>query len=131
MWVLAQGSRGCGKRPRAAPFRGHTSYVTSCAYSPDGRRVLSGSRDRKVHVYSADAPTPVAVVYGAASFGCVSRSGRYLVAGDGLGNLWWLELSGHKPLTPLRHPATHAAKDRRAQLPRGAKVEIELTALVA
>ena len=28
------------------PFQGHTNYVFSVASSPDGRRIMSGSRDR-------------------------------------------------------------------------------------
>jgi WD40 repeat protein len=36
------------------PFKGHTSAVSSIAFSPDGTRIASGSFDRSMHVWSAD-----------------------------------------------------------------------------
>jgi WD40 repeat protein len=32
----------------AGPFQGHTSYVTSVAFSPDGTRIVSGSNDHTI-----------------------------------------------------------------------------------
>ena len=32
-------------------FRGHTGLVSSVAFSPDGRRLISGSRDHTVKVW--------------------------------------------------------------------------------
>jgi eukaryotic-like serine/threonine-protein kinase len=32
-------------------FRGHTGLVSSVAFSPDGRRLVSGSRDSTVKVW--------------------------------------------------------------------------------
>jgi WD40 repeat protein len=32
-------------------FRGHTGLVSSVAFSPDGKRLVSGSRDKTVKVW--------------------------------------------------------------------------------
>ncbi len=32
-------------------FRGHTGLVSSIAFSPDGRRLVSGSRDKTVKIW--------------------------------------------------------------------------------
>src|SRR5207244_413766 len=37
-----------------ATFRGHTHYVASVGWSPDGKRILSGSEDRTLKVCDAD-----------------------------------------------------------------------------
>jgi WD40 repeat protein len=39
----------------ARTFRGHTGLVGSVAFSPDGRRLVSGSRDTTVKVWDVSA----------------------------------------------------------------------------
>ncbi len=51
-----------GARPHAPEFWGHQDAVTSVAMHPDGRRVLTGSRDRTVRLWSLDQPGPVLVL---------------------------------------------------------------------
>ena len=37
-----------------AVLEGHTSYVTSVAYSPDGKHIVSGSLDKTVRVWDSN-----------------------------------------------------------------------------
>jgi WD40 repeat protein len=39
-------------RKEVASLAGHTSYVFSVAYSPDGQHIVSGSDDKLVTVWS-------------------------------------------------------------------------------
>jgi WD40 repeat protein len=37
-------------------FRGHTGLVASLAFSPDSRRLVSGSRDKTVKLWDVSEP---------------------------------------------------------------------------
>ena len=41
---------------------GHSNWVTSVAYSPDGRHIVSGSNDRTVKIWDAQSGEEVRVV---------------------------------------------------------------------
>lgn len=47
-----------------AVLAGHTSYVYSLAFSPDGRRLASGSWDRSVRLWEVDTQQPIATFAG-------------------------------------------------------------------
>ena len=57
---------------------------------PDGR-VVSGSDDQTVRMWDVDAGT-CCMVFGFAAFEAVASSRGLLVAGDGFGNVWFVDL---------------------------------------
>jgi WD40 repeat protein len=45
-------------------LKGHRGDVTSVAFTPDGRHVLSGSRDKLVKIWDAETGTEVSRIAG-------------------------------------------------------------------
>jgi WD40 repeat protein len=41
------------------PLEGHTGYVLSVAYSPDGRHIISGSYDKTIRIWNAETGSAV------------------------------------------------------------------------
>ena len=83
LWEVATG------RPLHT-LRGHGEVVTALAFSPDGRRLVSGSRDRTVKLWDVEHGREVLTLYGhyeevnAAAF---SPNGHLLVTGDNRGGI--------------------------------------------
>ncbi|KIK62111.1 hypothetical protein GYMLUDRAFT_242813, partial [Collybiopsis luxurians FD-317 M1] len=44
--------------PHGQPLQGHTSSVYSVAFSPDGKRIASGSEDHSVRIWNAETGEP-------------------------------------------------------------------------
>ena len=76
------------------PLKGHTDYVRSTAYSPDGRYIISGSDDRTIRIWDAKTGAAVghplksntystlsALFYSAHSV-AYSPDGRYIISGS-------------------------------------------------
>ena len=66
-----------------AERRGHSSDITACAFSPDGTRVVSASRDGTLMIWSARSETPLATLKGhrGVVLGCAySPTGQYILS---------------------------------------------------
>jgi len=51
-------------RCQVCTVKGHTDHVFAVAFSPDGKRVVSGSRDRLVKIWDAETGAQVRSVVG-------------------------------------------------------------------
>jgi WD40 repeat protein len=74
-------------------LRGHTGPVFSVAVTPDGARIVSGSRDRSVRVWDARTGTELAVLKGhiawISSVALTSDGARIVTgSGDGTARIW-------------------------------------------
>jgi WD40 repeat protein/tRNA A-37 threonylcarbamoyl transferase component Bud32 len=63
-WEHAYLSRMIAGQARLITFRGHTGYVYSVAFSPDGTRIVSGSRDKTLKVWDAQTGEEVLTLTG-------------------------------------------------------------------
>jgi WD40 repeat protein len=76
----------------ATLLAGHQGPVRAVAVLPDGR-VISGSWDKTLRVWDVASGQVLATVYGDASFCSVAVVSQHLVvAGDALGNVWFIDL---------------------------------------
>ncbi|MCI0541744.1 MAG: hypothetical protein L0Z50_41635 [Verrucomicrobiales bacterium] len=82
-----------GLRPFGKPLRGHSGYVPSIAFSPDGTRLVSGSSDHTLKLWDTAEGIELATLYGhrARVHGVIfSKDGRqiYSTGVDGDVRVW-------------------------------------------
>jgi WD40 repeat protein len=71
----------------SGPFEGHTSMVTSVAFSPDGKHIVSGSGDQTVQVWDAESGQVVSGPFEGHTDGVTSVAfspdGKHILSGSG------------------------------------------------
>jgi RNA polymerase sigma factor (sigma-70 family) len=88
-------------------LRGHTDFVRSIVFSPDGKNLISGGMDHTVRIWDLAKQKEVAVLRNGSHAHCVSISpdGETIAAaigGESLVRLWDAET--HKEIGILKHP---------------------------
>ena len=76
--------------PRAKIFAGHSDEVLSVAFSPDGKHVVSGSRDETIRVWNVESGTRVHLLnnrMGMALSIAFSPDGKHIVSGSWHGQI--------------------------------------------
>jgi WD40 repeat protein len=77
-------------------LQGHTNWVTAVALTPDGRHIVSGSRDYTLRVWDLkDGKELVTFAIDGNVTACaVAHDNRTIVAGDSFGRVHFLRLEG-------------------------------------
>ncbi|KAF7333241.1 WD40 repeat-like protein [Mycena sanguinolenta] len=88
------------------PLEGHTDWVNSVAFSPDGRHIVSGSDDKTIRIWNAATGeavgTPLEGHTGSVRSVAFSPDGRQIVSGSGDKTIRiWNAATGEAVGTPL------------------------------
>lgn len=92
-------------RPIGDALVGHTDFVTSVAFTPDGSRVVSGDNAGAVHVWDAGTGRPLGAPVGVpdnAVFSVAISDDGSRIASGGFNSLWAWEVGSGEPIA---HPA--------------------------
>ncbi|MFO1498988.1 MAG: serine/threonine-protein kinase [Verrucomicrobiota bacterium] len=86
-------------------LRGHSNWITSVAFSPDGRRLITGSLDTHVKVWDASSGKELLTLTSPSSIRsfALSRDGRRIATGAHECIMIWDPVSGEKALTLQGH----------------------------
>ena len=114
-WLKQAESVGTEDQALLRIFAGHTAWVTSVAFSPDGRFVLTGSADSTARLWETSSGKALATLQGhthPVQSVAFSPDGRFVLTGsdDSTARLW--ETSSGKALATLRghtHPVQSVA----------------------
>jgi WD40 repeat protein len=110
-------NKPAAKQPWRLTLEGHQAEVHCCAYSPDGKRILSGSDDKTVRVWEADTGQEIlALQAGDAVSRCgwstdgkriFAAAGRATYAGGGRAERTILIWDAETGIALARHPGFH------------------------
>lgn len=78
-------------------MKGHSDYVKSVAFSPDGQTFATGSWDKKIKIWDLNTTEEISILEGNADFVTsitFSRDGQTLISGsyDGTIKIWGVGL---------------------------------------
>ena len=115
VWDAATG------QPVGAPLNGHTDEVTSVAFSPDGKRIVTGSDDKTVQVWDAATGQPVGPPLkghtDAVTSVAFSPDGKRIVSGSADKTVRVWDAATGQPRRPTTD-RTHDRGDQRGVQPR-------------
>src|SRR5262249_45173538 len=96
-----------------ATLERHTQGVTSCAVTPDARRVVSASEDRTLKVWDLATGECIITHLGDARFTAVAATATTICAGDETGTLWFLDWPPSLLPQPGSKPPSEPRRERR------------------
>ena len=105
-------------------FMGHTHWVSSCAFSPDGRQVLSTSYDETLRLWDLTTGETLAIWHTDAGLRCCAfhPDGVRVLAGDARGGVHFLTIGGETTTLPATAHQASTAEAHRSQHQRSVPV---------